>query len=70
VSIRVVLDRDGAVTRVEIVDDARYATDALYHDIALRARNAVILSSPFSLPQGHDEVTDVTLVLNPRDTFR
>ena len=70
VSIRVVLDRDGAVTRVDIVEDPRYATDALYHDIALRARNAVLLSSPFTLPQGHDEVTDVTLVLNPRDTFR
>ena len=70
VSIRVVLDRDGAVTRVEIIDNARYESDALYHDIAVRARNAVLLSSPFSLPQGHDEVTDVTLVLNPRDTFR
>jgi len=70
VSIRVVLDRDGAVTRVDIVEDPRYASDALYHDIALRARNAVLLSSPFALPQGHDEVTDVTLALNPRDTFR
>jgi hypothetical protein len=70
VAIRVVLDRDGAVTRVEILDEGRYANDALYHDIALRARNAVLLSSPFTLPQGHDEVTDVTLALNPRDTFR
>jgi outer membrane biosynthesis protein TonB len=70
VSIRVVLDRDGAVTSVHIVEDPRYATDALYHDIAVRARNAVLLSSPFALPQGHDEVTDVTLVLHPRDTFR
>jgi|SRR5579871_45453 len=70
VSIRVVLDRDGVVKTVEIIDAARYEADALYHDIALRARNAVLLSSPFALPQGHDEVTDVTLVLNPRDTFR
>ncbi len=70
VSIRVVLDRDGTVTRADIVDQSRYAADALYHDVALRARNAVLLSSPFTLPQGHDEVTDVTLVLNPRDTFR
>ena len=70
IAIRVVLDRDGVVKNVEIVDDARYQTDALYHDIALRARNAVLLSSPFALPQGHDEVTDVTLILNPRDTFR
>jgi outer membrane biosynthesis protein TonB len=70
VAIRVVLDRDGAVMRVDIVEDSRYNADALYHDVALRARNAVLLSSPFSLPQGHDEVTDVTLLLNPRDTFR
>jgi len=70
VSIRVVLDHDGIVTRADILDAARYETDALYHEIALRARNAVLLSSPFHLPLGHDEVTDVTLVLNPRDTFR
>jgi hypothetical protein len=56
--------------RVDIVDNARYDTDALYHDLTLHARNAVLLSSPFTLPQGHDEVTDVTLALNPRDTFR
>ena len=61
---------DGAVTQVDILDDARYTTDALYHDVALRARNAVLLSSPFTLPQGDDDVTDVTLLLNPRDTFR
>jgi len=70
VAIRVVLDRDGTVTQVDILDAARYTTDALYHDVALRARNAVLLSSPFTLPQGHDDVTDVTLLLNPRDTFR
>jgi len=61
---------DGAVTQVDILDYARYTTDALYHDVALRARNAVLLSSPFTLPQGDDDVTDVTLLLNPRDTFR
>jgi len=70
VSIRVVLDRDGVVKRVEIVDQARYTNDEFYRDVAIRARNAVLLSSPFALPKDHDEVTDVTLVLNPRDTFR
>jgi len=62
---------DGAVTQVDILDYARYTTDALYHDVALRARNAVLLSSPLALPAGHFQgVMDMVLYLNPRDALR
>jgi hypothetical protein len=71
IAIRVVMKRDGTVTKAEIVDALRYKTDATFHSIALSARNAVLLSSPIALPAGdYDETMDLTLRLNPRDTQR
>jgi hypothetical protein len=71
IAIRVLLHRDGTVEKAEIVDDRRYRTDPAYRSIALSARNAVLLSSPISLPAGtYDPVMDLTLNLNPRDTLR
>jgi hypothetical protein len=68
IAIHVVLAADGAVTKAEILDEARLGADA--HSIALSARNAVLLSSPFALPAGHQGIMDMTLNLNPRDTLR
>jgi hypothetical protein len=70
IPIHVVLAADGTVTKAEIVDQKRYITDAGYRSIALSARNAVLLSSPFALPSGHEGTMDVTLELNPRDTLQ
>ena len=56
VAIRVVLHRDGTVEKAEIVDDRRYRTDPAYRTIALSARNAVLLSSPLSLPAARSGV--------------
>ena len=71
IAIHVVLTRDGTVTKAEIVDNARYRTDATYRSIALSARNAVLLSSPLALPSGdYDETMDMTLNLNPRNSLR
>jgi hypothetical protein len=71
IAIHVVLSRDGTVTKAEIVDNARYRSDATYRSIALSARNAVLLSSPLALPSGqHDETMDMTLNLNPRNSLR
>lgn len=71
VAIRVEMKRDGTVTKAEIVDRERFTTDAAYHDVALSARNAVLLSSPFTLPGGnYHEKLAFTLELNPRDTLR
>ena len=50
--LHVVLKRDGTVTEAEIVDRQRYTGDATFRDIALSARNAVLLSSPLTLPAG------------------
>ena len=65
VSIHVVLNGDGSVAKAEIVDDPRHGGDADYHDLALSARNAVLLSSPLNLPPGVS-IRDVTLTLDPR----
>ena len=71
VRVHVQMTRKGVVTLAEIVDQQRFKTDATYREIALSARNAVLLSSPFALPPGdyHDGM-DMILSLNPRDTLR
>ncbi|MEI9889003.1 MAG: hypothetical protein WDN08_21375 [Rhizomicrobium sp.] len=71
VGLRIVVLRNGRVAKAEILDRERYTRDALYRDIALSARNAVLLSSPLTLPAGaFGDSIDVTLNLNPRDTLR
>lgn len=71
VLLHVEMTRAGVITEADIVDKARYTTDATFKDIALSARNAVLLASPIALPPGHyRDVMDMTLKLNPRDTLR
>ncbi|HTQ14799.1 MAG TPA: hypothetical protein VMH86_13070 [Rhizomicrobium sp.] len=68
--LRVEITRNGTVTKSEIVDQARFRTDFAFHEIALSARNAVLLSSPFALPPGdYKDTMDMTLRLNPRDAL-
>ena len=56
----------GVVLKAEIVDTAR-ADDPAYREVAVSARNAVLLSSPLSLPAGHYQgVMDMVLYLNPK----
>jgi hypothetical protein len=71
VRVHVQMTRKGVVTLAEIIDQQRFKTDAAYREIALSARNAVLLSSPFALPPGdyHDGM-DMILSLNPRETLR
>ena len=70
VPIRVEITSDGVVTKAEIVDNARSA-DPVYHEVAVSARNAVLLASPFALPPGHYQgVLDLVLNLDPRDALR
>lgn len=65
------LNGRGTVTKAEIVDKARYRTDSVFRDIALSARNAVLLSSPLKLPDERlGNGIAVTLNLNPRDALR
>lgn len=71
IPIRIEITKDGVVNEAEIVDSARAAVDKAYRNVAISARNAVLLSSPFTLPAGHYEsVMTVTLLLNPKDTLR
>jgi hypothetical protein len=71
IQIHVQLKRDGTVVAADIVDTQRLKTDSLYRWIAISARNAIILSSPLTLPpdMGRDNL-ELTLKLNPRDTMR
>ena len=71
IGLKIVVLKNGRVASVAILDRERYTKDALYRDIALSARNAVLLSSPLTLPAGAiDYSMEVTLNLNPRDTLK
>jgi hypothetical protein len=70
VPIHVEITSAGVVLKAEIVDTAR-AADPDYREIAVSARNAVLLSSPLALPAGHYQgVMDMVLYLNPKDALR
>src|SRR6476469_3269624 len=70
VPIHVEITSAGVVLKAEIVDTAR-AADPDFREIAVSARNAVLLSSPIALPAGHyQEVMDMVLYLNPKDALR
>jgi hypothetical protein len=70
VALHVVMKSNGRITTAEIVDKHRYATDAAYRQIALSARNAVLLSSPIQLPPGnYPPETEMTIHLDPRDAL-
>lgn len=71
VTIHVVLEPDGTVTKAEIVDTPRTKGDDVYRSIAISARNAVLLSSPLNLPSGMTEaMRDMTISFNTRDSLR
>jgi hypothetical protein len=71
VAIHVVIEPDGTVSLAEIVDTTRGKTDEVYRSIAISARNAVLLSSPLTLPVGLTaEMRDMTLSFNTRDSLR
>lgn len=67
VAIRLKLARTGVLSDIRIVDQARFNSDKLFHDMALSARNAAQNASPIALPPGHYEaVTDIAITLDPR----
>jgi len=71
IAIRVAMKRDGTILSADIVEEKRAKADVVYRDIALSARNAVILSSPIAMPPGeYAPVMRFTLDLSPRATQR
>ncbi len=70
VPIHVRIGNDGRVLKAELIETPR-SDDPAYQEIALSARNAVLMSSPLALPPGHYRgVMDLVIDLNPRDTLR
>ncbi|HTO41356.1 MAG TPA: hypothetical protein VL026_10295 [Rhizomicrobium sp.] len=71
VSIAIEITANGTITKAQIVDPERAAVDKAYRDLAISARNAVLLSSPITLPPGqYKPVMQLTLDLDPRKTLR
>lgn len=71
VPVRVVMKRDGTIASAEIVEQGRAKTDVIYRDIAIGARNAVLLSSPIALPVGdYPKEMHFTLMLDTRAVLR
>jgi outer membrane biosynthesis protein TonB len=71
IQLRVTMKRDGTIVSSAIVEESRTKIDPLYRDIALSARNAVILSSPIALPPGDlPAIMHFTLDLDPKDAQR
>ncbi|HUA54445.1 MAG TPA: hypothetical protein VMB81_19870 [Candidatus Sulfotelmatobacter sp.] len=68
VAIHIMLNRDGSVSRAEIVDNPSRHSDSAYRELALSARNAVLLSSPLAVPSGQFErAKDMVLNLDARE---
>jgi hypothetical protein len=71
IAIRVAMKRDGTIVSAQIVEEARAKTDAVYRDIAIGARNAVLLSSPIVLPAGdYPKEMHFTLMMDTRAVLR
>jgi hypothetical protein len=70
IPIRIEITSSGTVLKAEIVGTARDA-DPVYREVASSARNAVLSASPLSLPAGqYQNVMELVLYLNPRETLR
>lgn len=71
VKIQIEITATGNVVKADIVEKERAALDRTYRDLAISARNAVLLSSPLVLPTGqYRPVFQLTLDLIPNDTLR
>lgn len=71
IAIHVVMTRTGRIEKAEIVDMQRYRIDPIFRDVALSARNAVLLSSPVPLPAGnYAEIMNMTLNFDPHDALQ
>jgi len=71
VPIHVTMKQDGTIASAEVVEAARAKSDVIYRDIAIGARNAVLLSSPIVLPPGdYPKEMHFTLRLDTRAVVR
>jgi hypothetical protein len=71
VAIHIVLQPDGTVRRAQIVSTPRFLSNGAYHDFALSARNAVLLSSPLALPPGtYATAKDIVINFDARQALQ
>jgi hypothetical protein len=67
VRIHIILNPDYTVKRAGIIEDPHYESDAGYQDFAISARDAVLLSSPLTLPPGaYDIAKDIVVDFDSR----
>lgn len=71
VAIHIVLRPDGRISTAEIVDNSHLSSDSAYRDFAISARDAVLLSSPLTLPPGaYDIAKDIVVDFSSRQVMR
>jgi hypothetical protein len=71
VLLHVTVTAKGALTEITIVDQARFAGDRAFHDMALSARNAARLASPIQMPPGTwPAVIPLDIDLDPKSALR
>jgi hypothetical protein len=70
ITLHVALTGSGKLSTISIAGERAHAKDLTWMDIALSARNAVILSAPFKLPADlRQKGYRFTLTLDPRQTL-
>ncbi len=70
VEIKVLLNQDGSVQRVDIVDVVRMVQDGFFRSAAENAKRAISRCSPFRLPlRKYDVWRQLTLRFDPRQMF-
>jgi hypothetical protein len=71
VRLRLNVSSGGAISDIVIVDQDRFRTDAVFHGMALSARNAAMLASPIRMPPGNwPKVIPLEIDLDPKAALR
>ncbi len=71
VRLRLNVSSRGVISDIVIADQARFATDTVFHDMALSARNAALLASPIPMPPGSwPKVIPLEIDLDPKAALR
>ena len=71
VRLKLNVSNKGEISDIVIADQARFATDAVFHDMALSARNAALLASPIKMPPGSwPKVIPLEIDLDPKAALR
>ncbi|MBV9548846.1 MAG: hypothetical protein JO256_04140 [Alphaproteobacteria bacterium] len=67
VRLRLNVSNGGIISDVVIADGPRFRTDAIFHGMALSARNAALLASPIQMPPGNwPKVIPLEIDLDPK----